>query len=58
MHVHASIEVNILFGQIPDMDVVAIHPTAINFHTPDETLLIDQVKPFWDLLLAVLARKD
>lgn len=58
LHVHASIEVNILFGQIPDMDAVAIHPTAINFHTPDETLLIDQVQPFWDLLLAVLALKD
>lgn len=58
LHVHASIEVNILFGQIPDMDAVAIHPTAINFHTPEETLLIDQVQPFWDLLLAVLACKD
>jgi len=58
LHLHASIEVNILFGQIPDMDAVGIQPTAVDFHTPDETLLIDQVQPFWDLLLAVLARKD
>ena len=57
-HVHASIEVNVIFGQMPDMDAVAIHPTAVNFHTTDEALYIDQVQPFWDLLLAVLARKD
>jgi dipeptidase D len=57
-HLHASIEVNILMGQIPDMDAVAIQPTAVDFHTPKETLFIDQVQPYWDLLLAVLAEKD
>jgi len=57
-HLHASIEVNILMGQIPDMDAVAIQPTAVDFHTPKETLFIDQVQPYWDLLLAVLAQKD
>jgi len=56
LHLHASIEVNILMGQIPDMDAVGIQPTAVDFHTPDETLFIDQVQPFWDLLLAVLAQ--
>ncbi len=58
LHLHASIEVNILMGQIPDMDAVAIQPTAVDFHTPKETLFIDQVQPYWDLLLAVLAQKD
>ena len=58
LHLHASIEVNILFGQIPDMDAVGIQPTAVDFHTPDETLFIDQVQPFWDLLIDVLAKKD
>ena len=58
LHLHASIEANILFGQIPDMDAVGIQPTAVDFHTPNETLFIDEVQPFWDLLLAVLARKD
>ena len=58
LHLHASIEVNILMEQIPDMDAVGIQPTAVDFHTPKETLFIDQVQPFWDLLLAVLARKD
>ena len=58
LHLHASIEANILMAQIPDMDAVGIQPTAVDFHTPDETLFIDQVQPFWDLLLAVLAQKD
>ncbi len=58
LHLHASIEANVLIGQIPDMDAVGIQPTAVDFHTPEETLFIDQVQPFWDLLLAVLARKD
>ena len=58
LHLHASIETNIVLGQVPDMDAVGIQPTAVDFHTPDETLFIDEVQPFWDLLLAVLARKD
>ena len=58
LHLHASIEANVLIGQIPDMDAVGIQPTAVDFHTPNESLLIDQVQPFWDLLLAVLAQKE
>lgn len=58
LHLHASIETNIVIQKIPDMDAVAIQPTATEFHTPKETLFIDQVQPFWDLLLAVLAQKD
>ena len=57
-HDHASIEVNVIMRSIPDMDAVAIQPTSADIHTPDETLYIDEVQPFWDLLLAVLARKD
>ena len=40
------------------MDAVGIQPTAVDFHTPKETLFIDQVQPFWELLLAVLAQKE
>ena len=58
LHLHASIEANVLIGQIPEMDAVGIQPTAVDFHTPKETLFIDQVQPFWDLLLAVLAQKE
>ena len=58
LHEHASIEANVILRGIPDMDAVAIQPTAVDFHTTDETLFIDEVQPFWDLLLAVLAQKD
>ncbi|MBQ7769352.1 MAG: beta-Ala-His dipeptidase [Oscillospiraceae bacterium] len=58
LHLHASIEANVVIGQIPEMDAVAIQPTAVDYHTPNETLLIDQVQPYWDLLLAVLAQKE
>ena len=58
LHLHASIEANVLIGKIPEMDAVAIQPTAVDYHTPNETLFIDQVQPYWDLLLAVLAQKE
>jgi dipeptidase D len=58
LHEHASIEANVILGCIPDMDAIAIQPTATDFHTPAETLYVDEVQPFWDLLLAVLKRKD
>ncbi len=58
LHLHASVEANVLIGKFPDMDAVGIQPTAEDFHTPKETLFIDQVQPFWDLLLAVLAQKE
>ena len=58
LHEHASIEVNVILDRIPDMDAVAIQPTATDFHTPAETLYVNEVQPFWDLLLAVLACKD
>ena len=58
LHEHASIEVNVIMRSIPDMDAVAIKPTMTGMHTPAETLYVDEVQPFWDLLLAVLARKD
>lgn len=58
LHLHASVEANILVGTFPDMDAVGIQPTAVDFHTPNETLFIDQVQPFWDLLLAVLSQKE
>ena len=58
LHEHASIEVNVIVESIPEMDAVATKPTMTGLHTPAETLYIDEVQPFWDLLLAVLAQKD
>ena len=58
MYIHGGIEVSILFGMVPDMDAVGIMPTTVDFHTPNETMFIDEVQPFWDLLTAVLERKE
>lgn len=58
LHEHASIELNVLLRSIPEMHAVAIQPTATHFHTPEETLYVDEVQPFWDLVLAVLAQKE
>lgn len=55
---HAGIEAGLIVGALPDMDAVGISPTSTNAHTTDETLHCREVKPFWDLLLAVLADKE
>ena len=53
-HMHGGVEVGILMGAMPDMDAVGISATATNAHTTAEDLHLDQVQPFWDLLLKVL----
>ena len=55
---HAGIEAGLIVGTIPDMDAIGISPTSTNAHTTAETLHCREVKPFWDLLLAVLADKE
>lgn len=54
---HAGIEAGLIVGALPDMDAIGISPTSTNAHTTAETLHCKEVKPFWDLLLAVLADK-
>lgn len=56
-HIHGGIEVGSICGAIPDMDAIAVIPSMSGAHTPLETLYIDMVQPFWDLLTAVLADK-
>ncbi len=53
-----GIETGILVSRIPDMDAIGIAPTARGAHTPGEHLLISEVLPYWQLLLAVLAEKE
>ena len=50
-----GIETGILLQKLPDMDAIGLAPTARGAHTPQEHLLISQVMPYWQLLLAVLA---
>lgn len=57
-YVHGGIEVGIIKGAIPELDAVGISPTATNAHTTAEVLHIDEVQPFWDLMLRVIAEKQ
>ncbi|MCR4711237.1 MAG: M20/M25/M40 family metallo-hydrolase [Clostridia bacterium] len=54
--VHGGIEVGMIVGAIPEMDAVGYAPTARGAHTPEEWMSISEVKPFWDVLLAVLEK--
>lgn len=57
-HIHGGIEVGTVCGAIPEMDAVAVIPSMSGAHTPAETLYIDMVKPFWELLTSVLRNKE
>lgn len=56
--VHGGIEVGVIKGAIPDMDAVGVAPTARGAHTTGEYLLLHEVLPYWQLILAVLAEKE
>jgi len=56
--VHGGIEVGMIIGAIPDMDAVGFAPSSHGAHTPKEYLEISGVKPYWDVLTDVMAKKD
>lgn len=56
--VPGGIEVVHIVNAIPDMDAAGIAPTARGAHTTKEHLYISQVKPYWDLMKAMLADKE
>lgn len=56
-HIHGGIEVGQILKAIPDMDAVGIGTTTSGSHTPNETLYIDEVAPYWQLMLKVLSTK-
>ena len=57
-YVHGGIEVGIIKGAIPELDAVGISPTSTNAHTTSEVLHLEEVQPFWDLMLRVIAEKQ
>ena len=57
-HIHGGIEVSYVMQVYPDMDVLGISPTAKGCHTPQERLFIDEVQPYWDLMMEFLRMKD
>lgn len=55
--VHGGVEIGTIVGAIPDMDGVGYAPSSHGAHTSEEYLEVSQVKPFWDVLTDVLAKK-
>ena len=54
--IHAGLETGIIGEKFPGMDMISIGPTIKNPHSPDENIDLATVGPFWDWVLALLAR--
>jgi dipeptidase D len=54
--IHAGLECGLFSGAIPDLDAIAVGPTILGCHTPDERLPLDSVERFYKLLTSVLEK--
>ena len=54
--IHAGLECGIIGEKCPGTDMVSYGPTICNPHTPQETVKIETVEPFFDLTLKLLQR--
>ncbi|MFW9845095.1 MAG: beta-Ala-His dipeptidase, partial [Candidatus Thorarchaeota archaeon] len=52
--IHAGLECGIIGAKLPGMKMVAIGPTALNAHTPDEKVKIATVGAVYDFLVSVV----
>lgn len=52
--IHAGLECGIIGAKLPGMKMVAIGPTALNAHTPDEKVKISTVGAIYNLLLSIV----
>ena len=52
--VHAGLECGIIGERFPGMDMLSLGPTLEMVHSPEERVLIDSVKKYWDYLRAIL----
>jgi len=52
--IHAGLECGIIGSKLPGMKMVAIGPTALNFHTPDEKVKISTVGAVYNLLISIV----
>jgi dipeptidase D len=53
--IHAGLECGILGDRVPGLEMIAFGPDIHNAHTPDETLVIDTVEPFWRYAVRLVA---
>lgn len=54
--VHAGLEASGIGAKHPNMDMIAIGPTILDVHTPNERVEIESVRRLFDLLTDTLAR--
>jgi len=54
--IHAGLECGIINERCNGVDTVSFGPTIRGAHSPDERVQISTVKPFYDLVLRILAR--
>ena len=52
--VHGSLECSVIGQKYPDIDMIALGPTVVNLHSPDEKLHIPSVGKVWRFLVALL----
>jgi dipeptidase D len=52
--VHAGLECGIIGGIYTNLDMISLGPTIKGAHSPDEKVLIDSVKKFWEYIIEIL----
>ena len=52
--IHAGLECGIIGDKYPGMDMISIGPSLKNPHSPDEKLLISDIKKIWDFIAALM----
>ena len=52
--IHAGLECGLFSERYPNLDMVAMGPTLLGVHSPDERLLIPTVQMVWDHLMEIL----
>jgi dipeptidase D len=52
--VHAGLECGIIGGIYPRLDMISLGPTIKGAHSPDEKVLIESVRKFWEYIIEIL----
>ena len=52
--VHCGLECGILHDLYPDLDIVSFGPTIHHPHSPEESVEVESVQRFWQLLLELV----
>ena len=52
--IHGGLECGVFLEKIPELDIIAIGPTTIDLHTPQERLSISSTEKMWEFLQLLL----